>query len=105
MFGWADLPGGVVPEEQDNSGALPPAEFVKRLEPHERVLIELRDQLYEGSWDRVLSDLRARQRGEPYVFKLSQTIARDIEAIEKLQRYEHEHQVDLSRLLKGEAAG
>lgn len=94
-----------MPEEQDSSGGLSPAEFVKRLEPHERVLIELRDQLYEGSWDRVLLDLRSRQRGEPYVFKLSQTIARDIEAIEKLQRYEKEHQVDLSRLLKGEAAG
>jgi hypothetical protein len=49
--------------------------------------------------------LRARQRGEPYVFKLSQTIVRDIEAIERLRCYEKEHQVDLSRLLKGEAAG
>ena len=94
-----------MPEEQDSSGALSPAEFVKRLEPHERVLIELRDQLYEGSWDRVLSDLRARQRGEPYVFKLSQTIARDIEAIEKLQCYEKDHQVNLARLLKDGASG
>jgi hypothetical protein len=94
-----------VPEAQDDSGAWSPAEFVKQLEPHERVLIELRDQLYEGSWDRVLSDLRARQRGDPYVFKLSRTIARDIGAIERLQRYEREHQVDLSRLLKGEEAG
>ena len=94
-----------MPEEQDSLGALAPAEFVKRLEPYERVLIELRDQLYEGSWERVLSDLRARQHGEPYVFKLSKTIDRDIEAIVRLQRYEQEHQVDLSRLLKGEAAG
>ena len=94
-----------MPEEQENLGALEPAEYVKRLEPYERVLIELRDQLYEGSWDRVLQDLRARQCGEPFVYKLSQTIARDIEAIERLQHYEQEHQLDLARLLKGEASG
>lgn len=94
-----------MPEEQESLGALEPAEFVKRLEPYERVLIELRDQLYEGSWERVLQDLRARQRGEPYIYRLSQTIARDIEAIERLQRYEQEHQLDLARLLKGEASG
>lgn len=94
-----------MPEEQDSAGALEPEEFAKRLEPFERVLIELRDQLYEGSWDRVLSDLRARQRGEPYVYKLSQTIARDIDAIVRLQRYEQQHQVDLARLVKGKPSG
>ena len=75
-------------------------EFLRRLELFERVLIEVKDTLYEGSWDRVLKDLRSRLEGKPYVFKLSQTIARDIAAIERMRAYERRHGIDLSEQMR-----
>lgn len=79
---------------------LPPVAFLGRMEPHERVLVELKEKLYEGSWERILADLRARVSGQPYIYKLSQTIARDIAAIERMRAYELRHGVELSQLLK-----
>jgi hypothetical protein len=78
-------------------------EFIARLEPYERVLLDLKDQLYEGSWERILGDLRARLDGKPYLFKLSQTIARDVAAIERMKAYELSHQVSLSEMLRKRA--
>ena len=78
-------------------------EFVARLEPYERVLIELKEQLYEGSWERILGDLRARLEGRPHIFRLSQTIARDIAAIERMKAYELRQQVSLSEWLHKKA--
>ena len=77
-----------------------PEEFVKRLDPYECVLVELKDKLYEGSWERVLGDLRARLSGGAYIYKLSQNIARDIAAIEKMKAFEERYGVNLSQLLK-----
>ncbi|MCW8132605.1 MAG: hypothetical protein KIS92_19810 [Planctomycetota bacterium] len=77
---------------------LDPEAFLSRLEPYERVLLDMKNMLYEGSWERVLADLRARLKGEPYVYKLSQTIARDIAAIERIRAYELRHGIDLSRV-------
>lgn len=78
-----------------------PAEvFISRLEPYERVLIDVKDQLYEGSWDRILGDLRARLDGKPYIFKLSQTIARDVAAVERMKSYEMRNKVSLSQLIR-----
>jgi hypothetical protein len=79
---------------------LPPEVFVARLEPYERVLVDLKDHLYEGSWERILADLRARLDNKPYIYKLSQTIARDVAAIVRLQSYEIRQKVNLSLLLK-----
>ena len=76
-----------------------PEDFVKRLDPYERVLVELKDKLYEGSWDRVLGDLRARLNGGAYIYKLSQNIARDIAAIEKMKAFEERYGIKLSDLL------
>jgi hypothetical protein len=95
--------GDVVSDPRNEVPACSPEEFVRRLEPYERVLVELKDALYEGSWERVLRDLRARQGGQPYVYKLSQTISRDIAAIERMQAYERQQGVDLSKLLKQES--
>jgi len=85
---------------QDADLALPPEEFAGCLEHYERILVELRDKLYEGSWDRILGDLKARLDGKPYVYKLSQTITRDIAAIGKLQAYEARHGVNLAEVLR-----
>jgi hypothetical protein len=79
---------------------VPPHVFIGRLEPYERMLLDLKEQLYEGSWERILEDLRARMDNKPYVFKLSQTIARDVAAIERMKAYEMRQQVSLSELLK-----
>lgn len=89
-----------MPDPQEKVLELTPAEFVKRLAPFERVLVELRDVLYEGSWEEVLADLRAQDTGQPYIYKFSKTIARDIAAIEKLRAYEQHRQVNLADLLK-----
>jgi hypothetical protein len=56
--------------------------------------------LYEGSWERILEDLRARLEGEPYIYKLSQTITRDIAAIERMRAYERRHEVSLADLVR-----
>ena len=34
-----------------------------------RMLIEIRDTLYEGSWEDFKRDLEARRRGQPHVFE------------------------------------
>ena len=97
--------GSETPGAADVNLDLPPADFVRQMQPHERVLVQLKDTLYEGSWERVLADLQARLAGQPYVFKLSQTIGRDIAAIEKLRAYEKRQGADLSRLLQSEGEG
>jgi hypothetical protein len=82
---------------------VPPEVFIASLAPYERVLVDLKDQLYEGSWERILEDLRARLDGNPYIYKLSQTIARDVVAIERMKAYEIRQNVSLSKLLKKRA--
>ncbi len=90
------------PAEPDFDPALdvPPEVFLQRLESYERVLIDLKDQLYEGSWQRILDDLKARLDNKPYIYKLSQTISRDLAAIERMKAYELRHGVNLSQLRK-----
>ena len=79
---------------------VPPEVFIGSLEPYERVLIDLKDQLYEGSWERILDDLKARLDNKPYIYKLSQTIARDVAAIERMKSYEMRQKVNLSELVR-----
>lgn len=79
---------------------VPVEEFIARLEPYERVLLDLKEQLYEGSWERILEDLRARMEGKPYIFKLSKTIARDVAAIERMKAYEMRQMVSLSEWVR-----
>ena len=54
----------------------------------ERMLVVLRDELYSGSWERMLQDLRERRRGRPYLFRLVNRIQTDINRIERLQERE-----------------
>ena len=60
------------------------------------MLVVLKRELYEGSWDMMLSDLNARLAGRPYVFKLANRIRDDIQRIARLQDFERDHQVDLA---------
>jgi hypothetical protein len=72
------------------------SDFVKGLGEEHRMLVILKEQLYDGSWEPMLNDLRNRLAGKPYIFKLVNRIKDDIERIEQLQRFEAEHGVDLA---------
>lgn len=75
--------------------------YFDSLTPEERMLVVLREELYGGSWDRMLQDLRDRLRGRPYIFKLVNRIQEDIARIEKLQEYEKKQGVNLGDFIKG----
>lgn len=83
----------------------PHAEFVRGLSQEEKMLITLRDELYVGSWERMLADLRDRLQGRPYIFKLVNRIEEDLTRIERLQSYELKHRVNLADLLRAGEPG
>ena len=62
-------------------------------------MIRLRDELYEGSWKDLRTDLESRKAGRPYVFKLAGRIEEDLERIDRLEAYEKENRVNLSQYL------
>ncbi len=76
--------------------------FAERLSAEEKMLVILKGELYEGNWSSMLDDLQNRLAGRPYIFKLADRIAEDIERIEKLRDFEKKHQVDLSRYIEQE---
>lgn len=39
-----------------------------QLDSEQRMLVQMRDTLYEGSWDDFVADLRARAMGRAHVF-------------------------------------
>jgi hypothetical protein len=75
------------------------------MDPHEayfhslpneaRQLLALREILYDGSWEDMISDLVARRDGKPFVFKLQTRIDEDLERIDQLRNYEKTHDVNL----------
>jgi hypothetical protein len=77
--------------------------FVDRMTSEERMLVVLKRELYEGSWDDMAADLTARLHGQPYVFKLANRIADDLDRIVRLRELERTEQVDLSDLVKLES--
>ena len=74
--------------------------FASGLTPDEKTLVTLRDELYNGSWDMMLGDLRDRLKGKPYIFKLVNRIQDDIARIEKLGEYEKKHKINFAEFLK-----
>ena len=74
--------------------------LVERLSNEERMLVVLKRELYEGSWDEMIADLRARLEGRPYIFKLAHRIADDLERIGHLRDFEQDHGVDLSEYVQ-----
>jgi hypothetical protein len=72
------------------------SDFVDNLTDEQRMLVALKRQLYDGSWETMLDDLRNRLAGKPYIFKLVNRIQDDIERIEGLRKFENEHNVDLA---------
>ena len=76
--------------------------FIQRLTREERMLVVLKQELYEGSWDDMTADLQARLEGRPYIFKLVNRIAEDLERIARLRRFEETHDVDLGQYVRME---
>jgi hypothetical protein len=79
--------------------------FVDSMSPEERMLINLRDELYGGSWDQMEEDLRDRLKGRPYIFKLVNRIQDDLSRIERLRDYETQNKVNLADYLTEEGEG
>lgn len=71
-------------------------EFVAGLSDEHRMLVILKAQLYDGSWELMRDDLQNRLDGKPYIFKLVNRINDDIKRIEELQKFEIEHNIDLA---------
>ena len=72
------------------------ADYVDGLSQEHKMLVALKSQLYGGSWEPMLDDLRNRLAGKPYIFKLVHRIQDDIGRIEEMQKFEVEHGVDLA---------
>lgn len=70
--------------------------FVRQMSLEERMLVVLKRNLYEGAWDDMVADLKARLEGKPYIFRLASRITEDLERIDRLRAYEVENNVDLS---------
>jgi hypothetical protein len=72
------------------------SDFVDNLSDEHRMLVVLKAQLYGGTWEPMLDDLRNRLDGKPYIFKLVNRIEDDIERIEQMRQFETEHNIDLA---------
>jgi len=89
------------PARTSNNGKSDKAEqavtaYVGGLSQEHKMLVALKSQLYGGSWEPMLDDLRNRLAGKPYIFKLVHRIQDDIGRIEEMQKFESEHGVDLA---------
>ena len=71
-------------------------DFVAGLSDEHRMLVILKAQLYDGTWEPMLNDLENRLSGKPYIFKLINRIKDDVERIGQMQKFEKENNVDLA---------
>jgi hypothetical protein len=75
-------------------------DFVAGLSDEHRMLVILKAQLYGGTWEPMLDDLKNRLEGKPYIFKLANRIKDDIQRIEQMRKFEKEHNVDLAEYVE-----
>jgi hypothetical protein len=68
--------------------------YLASLPEEYRIMLQVRDNVFGGSWDDQLSSMR-KPLGKPGYHYSERTMA-DIERIEEMQRYETEHKVNLS---------
>ena len=90
----------VVPESSESVGANNDVDaFLESLTDEDKMLLRLREELYEGRWDAMLTDLNDRLHGRPYIFRLASRIQDDMARVQRLSRFEREKGVNLARLL------
>jgi len=73
--------------------------FVKGLTDEDKMLVRLREELYEGQWDAMLADLNDRLHGRPYIFRLASRIQDDMARVQRLSRFERQKGVNLAKLI------
>lgn len=83
-------------EERMNAN---PREFT----PVEIQLLNLKDELYVGSWERMITNLNERLNTRPYVHGITTRISKDLVLIEQLRIYEAKYGVNLSDCLEAPA--
>jgi hypothetical protein len=71
-----------------------------------RMLLTLREELYDGSWQAMLQDLRDRLEGRPHVFewtppdaRMRQTLTNHMKLIEQMRKAELDLGVNLAQWL------
>ena len=81
------------PMPDDPGRSRPPVE----LSAEQRMLLDIRDTLYDGSWEDFIRDLQARLDGQPHVFDIvpdspgfADTIRSHLGIVEQLQTWEQE---------------
>ena len=79
------------------------------LNEEQRMLLRVRDELYEGRWELFVKDLKARLAGDSHVFeigpatgRLAETIATHLRLIDELRAMEADLGVDLGRQTQSE---
>jgi hypothetical protein len=75
-------------------------QFLRGITENERVALAIRDELYNGSWERMREDLEARSAGRPHVFRLASRIEEDLRIIEELSAFEQRLGINLSEYLE-----
>lgn len=73
--------------------------FVESLTDEDKMLLRLREELYESRWEDMLADLNDRLRGRPYIFRLASRIQDDLARVQRLSRFEREKGVNLAKLI------
>jgi len=73
--------------------------FIESLTDEDKMLLRLREELYEGRWGTMLADLNDRLGGKPYIFRLASRIQDDIARVERLSRFERTNRINLATAL------
>lgn len=76
------------------------SKFVEELTRDEKMLVILRDELYDGKWELMIQDLKDRLNQGPYIFKLAGTIENDLKIIKRLQAFEKKNKTDIGKILR-----
>ncbi len=88
--------------EKTDELSLSPEDFFGALAKSDRMLIGLRDELYDGAWDTMVEDISNRMKGQPYLFKFVNRAEKDIQSIKRIRAYEEGHSINLNIFLKKE---
>ena len=89
---------------QDLDPARAPEAIIADLEAEERELIAACAELYAGNWDDLAEDLRRRQSGQPYLFRLARDPGWVLGLAGRFKAYEAARGVRLADALPGEDA-
>jgi hypothetical protein len=77
-----------VPTMQALDPALTPAQVVAEFGDAERSVVAACMDLYQGQWDDMAEDIRRRQAGRPYLFRLAIEPGQALAWVEQFKAYE-----------------